>query len=184
VRGVFSGLAHSIKSVGIPERRAGRSIEAAKKLHDARLILERNPGSAADEFYELACTLRLLSEVADAPESDRKSDPSRVTADKAMIVLRRAAEAGYSDHDRLRTDHELDSLRSRIDFSALIVGPGLPSLRVLVMSTRSGSSDNNSERIAKPLKVGKMCAPGVLRSGSEAYWKCMFSIRDEKRAIP
>ena len=50
----------------------------------------------------------------------------RAHADQAMATLRRSVAAGYRDLLSLRTDPDLDPLRSRQDFRMLLLDAAFP----------------------------------------------------------
>jgi serine/threonine-protein kinase len=117
---VSTGLASSLRSLGIVERTVGRATEAATAFRKARAILERMPNPEPEDLYQLACVLALGSVGADESGSNRN-------ADEAWLALRKAVQAGYHDLDRIRTDHDLDPLRTRPDFRLLLQDVAMPS---------------------------------------------------------
>jgi hypothetical protein len=51
----------------------------------------------------------------------------RAEAEQAMQSLQNAIAAGFRDFKALRTDTDLDSLRSRLDFQLLILDLAFPA---------------------------------------------------------
>jgi hypothetical protein len=47
---------------------------------------------------------------------------AQADADQAMVWLTRAVAAGYKNHARMEEDSDLDPLRGRADFQALLTG--------------------------------------------------------------
>jgi hypothetical protein len=102
----------------------------------AESIAEREGVSQA-AAYNAACAFSLASLDASAPDAERGR-----RADRAMTYLQRIAAQGYfkpragglldlfSSKDtlnELRTDHDLDPLRSRPDFRKLLTDLELPA---------------------------------------------------------
>jgi hypothetical protein len=70
-------------------------------------------------LYNLACTESLISGLAIGSERD-------AYAVRAMATLRRAVAEGFRDLNTLRKDEDLDPLRSRPDFQALLLDLAFP----------------------------------------------------------
>ena len=51
---------------------------------------------------------------------------ARAAADRAMYRLREAVAAGFRDLAHMRTDTDLDPLRSRLDFQLLMMDLAMP----------------------------------------------------------
>jgi serine/threonine-protein kinase len=106
-------LAENYLWTGAVHQDLGRSAEALRALSKALELLERMaPGSG--NLYDLARTEARLSALLGGAER-------RPQADRAMAVLRQAVAKGYRSPDALRTDPNLDSLRSRADFQQLLL---------------------------------------------------------------
>ena len=70
----------------------------------------------ASNYCSLACCRAVLSQLL----RDANPSESNEQADRAMGCLRKAIDAGYNDLKLLKTDKDLDSLRNRDDFRALV----------------------------------------------------------------
>ena len=106
-------------NLSLVERSAGRAEDAVAVTRERLKVCAND----ADELYrgalEFAAAAPLYGQgKADlAPEERAGRDRC---ADLAMDALRQAAAKGFHDLDRLRKDHEMDLLRSREDYRALI----------------------------------------------------------------
>jgi serine/threonine protein kinase/tetratricopeptide (TPR) repeat protein len=130
-------LSISSMNVGRERKASGHPAEALKAWQDAGRLLETIPDPTQFDLYNLACAWGLASGIpAAASESTsssatvgppfEKSASSKDFASRAVDALRRAIAAGWSDAERVKTDHDLDALRSRKDFQALIHGLETP----------------------------------------------------------
>jgi serine/threonine-protein kinase len=119
-----SDLAWSYLQLGGLEREAGRAGEALASYRRAATVLEGLPRPQALDLYNLACSLSVSSALA---VEMRTASPGvgpvegRALADRAMTALRRAVAAGYKDFVKYREDPDLNPLRHRDDFRALIM---------------------------------------------------------------
>jgi hypothetical protein len=68
----------------------------------------------------------MLAGLAAKPGSGVTATEGRAEADRAMEWLRQAIAAGYRKLAYLRTDTDLESLRSRPDFQLLLMDLGFP----------------------------------------------------------
>jgi WD40 repeat protein/tRNA A-37 threonylcarbamoyl transferase component Bud32 len=107
-------------------RQSDRPVEAFASLQESLRVAEAIIDPGPGDVYNLACgysQLSLLSEHATppAPSSERAA-----LADRAMEALRRALAAGFSDFRLMDRDEDLDPLRSRADFKALMLDRGFP----------------------------------------------------------
>jgi tetratricopeptide (TPR) repeat protein len=66
----------------------------------------------ATEWHNFACVY--------ARASAQLADQKRAHADRALELLQKAVKAGYTDTARLKTDPDLDALRDRAEFKALV----------------------------------------------------------------
>lgn len=69
-------------------------------------------GWSAGQWYDFAC--------AYAVASTRAADKKQEYADRAMELLAKAVNFGYSDLDLIKSDADLQSLREREDFKQLL----------------------------------------------------------------
>jgi serine/threonine-protein kinase len=97
---------------------------------EAALDLARGAIDAANDTYGAAC---LLSRCASLAEKDtqlpevRRKELARSYSDQAVDLLRQAVGKGYRDAAHLKTDSDLDVLRSREDFQELLATAAPPS---------------------------------------------------------
>jgi serine/threonine protein kinase len=100
----------------ITQVRAGQVAEAVAEVAALmRTPVADAPGSPtwnAGQWYDLACFYSLAS--------GKSADRKREYADRAMELLRKAANAGYNDAGHMKQDSDLDPLRSREDFKLLL----------------------------------------------------------------
>jgi hypothetical protein len=88
--------------------------------------MERLPRPTPGNLYDLARYHALLSGVLDRPGSGSSAAEGRAAADRAMRRLREAVASGYGDLPHMRIDHDLDPLRSRLDFQLLMMDLAMP----------------------------------------------------------
>jgi serine/threonine-protein kinase len=116
-------LATSLAAIGSFQRQAGQAEEALRSLRRALELWEPLRLVQPGDFYNIACAHALCmaliggGRAALSPEerADRESHGER-----AMAALRRAVAAGAAAPAWLAQDHDLDPLRSREDFRALL----------------------------------------------------------------
>jgi eukaryotic-like serine/threonine-protein kinase len=108
-----SSLAFVLIASGRPSA-ATPVIEAAER--DLRSLTARAP----EATYDLACALSVLAGATPA-------GPTRAAAaDRAIVELGRAAEAGYRDVAHARIDPDLDAIRSHSKFPVLLRDLAVP----------------------------------------------------------
>jgi tetratricopeptide (TPR) repeat protein len=110
-----SCLAEALRHLGRAEAGSGQTSEAREHLERAIKIEERFAAIYPWGRHNLACSLAFLIPVSEP--SQRESVSLR-----AIDALRQALRDGFSDFGLLSTDPDLDALRSRDDFKALIAG--------------------------------------------------------------
>ena len=88
--------------------------------------MERLPRLTADNLYDLACYQALLSGVLQRPGSGSSAAEGQAAADRAMNRLRESVAAGFRDSAHMRNDTDLDPLRTRPDFQALMMDLAFP----------------------------------------------------------
>jgi hypothetical protein len=95
---------------------AGNHHEAVRLASAVEAKLPKDPGTLVDiaNCYAIASTAALL------PSRDRETHERYVA--KALESLKRAIEAGYGDKVNLETEPDLDALRDRAEFKALVNG--------------------------------------------------------------
>jgi hypothetical protein len=125
-RCLASRLGLCLGTLGTALRHSDRQVEALASLQESHGVLEAIIDPGPEDLYNLACSysqLSLLSEHATPPVL---SSERAALADRAMEALRRALVAGFSDFHLMDRDKDLDPLRSRADFKALMLDRGFP----------------------------------------------------------
>jgi hypothetical protein len=89
--------------------------------------MEHLPTLTTGYSYDLACYQALLAGAAANPGSGLTAAEGRAEANRAMSALRRAVAAGYRNLAHMQTDTDLDPLRSRPDFQALMMDLAMPT---------------------------------------------------------
>ena len=122
-----TNLADTVRRRGVLNRRRGRVAEAAADFRSSADLLGRLATPNAGDLYNLACSLALLSGVADRSGSGPSTVEDGGEADAAMVALRRAVNAGWRNASWARKDPDLDLIRSRPDFQLLILDLEFPA---------------------------------------------------------
>ena len=110
-------------SVGDIQRAEDRGAEAVRTYRQATELLDAVPRETGLDFFNLACFLALCARPANDPAlAPGELEPAerRRHADAAMAALRRAMIAGYRNALSLKLCDELDALRERDDFKAMM----------------------------------------------------------------
>jgi hypothetical protein len=105
-------------------QKAGRSTEAVATARLRRELWPENP----TELYNVACELALSVPASTPAGGNREPAPAatdldtarRQIADEAMETLRRSVLAGFLDASWMNQDPDLEILRARPDFRALV----------------------------------------------------------------
>jgi tetratricopeptide (TPR) repeat protein len=121
------GLAHAWARVGRSRQAGEHGAEAALAFREAVTIIEQLPQKTSDNLYDLACYLALLSKALDRPDTGSPAPAGRDSADRAICRLRDAVDAGSRNLAHMRTDTDLDPLRSRPDFQLLMMDLAMPA---------------------------------------------------------
>jgi serine/threonine-protein kinase len=110
-----SALSNALRSLGRAEASAGNTALALRTYERSAEV----DGSLADRYpgcrYNQACSLALMASLA---EPDRRE----ALAAQAIEALRQAFAAGYVNFENMRIDPDLDPLRPRPEFQALLGG--------------------------------------------------------------
>jgi tetratricopeptide (TPR) repeat protein len=106
-------LANAFRGVGRAEAAAGHPAAARDAFERASTIDRALADTYLVTRYNLACSLALMIPVS---EPDRRD----ALALQAIEALRSAISAGYVNFGSLKGDSDLDALRSRADFQALL----------------------------------------------------------------
>jgi serine/threonine-protein kinase len=121
-----SDLALSLESIGGIQLKAGRTAEGVASVRRAIAIWKRLPSPTPYDLYNWAATHALLAAVAAERGSGMTAAEGRAHAERAMESLRLAVAAGYRKLEIIRTDRDLDPLRSRRDFQDLMMDLEFP----------------------------------------------------------
>ena len=134
--------------------RRGLNNEAIAAIREAQEWIERLPRQGGEKLFVLACARARCSEWLShqgiRSQTTEERNAGVHEADLAMYALRQAVAAGFLELDRLDQAHELDRLRSRPDFKAL------------VSTLRSTASQGTSADVSK-VKLG----PSNARPGEQ-----------------
>ena len=120
-------LARSINRRGITLQKCGRAAEAVSAFREAIGLLEGQGSPTSGTIYDLACSQSLLYGVASDPGSGLTAADGQAEADEAMKSLRAAVAAGWKDRAHMRADSDLDPLRNRLEFRALMMDLAFPT---------------------------------------------------------
>jgi len=114
-------LANGYCYLGQVLRQAGQDPEATDVSQKALALFERIDREGLAKPYDLACIRSLSSDLVRSTGKDpAAAERSRRLADQAMEALRQSVDGGYRDLAWIEIDADLDPLRSRGDFKALI----------------------------------------------------------------
>jgi serine/threonine-protein kinase len=112
-------------SLGKAHLKAGSLREALATLRKAVALLENSDDDVA--LYNMACTLALASTIAIPADRPSTVDHRRRDADRAVATIRREIELGFKNTNVLKNDPDLESLRKRPDFQALLMDLTFPA---------------------------------------------------------
>jgi tetratricopeptide (TPR) repeat protein len=104
----------------------GETTRAVEEWRRAISLVEGFTARSGDELYDLACCHAALSRVAKPNGLSQPVVQGPAEGDMVIGLLRQAAAAGYHDLVCLRTDRDLDSLRSRPTFQLLLMDLAFP----------------------------------------------------------
>jgi hypothetical protein len=80
----------------------------------------------AHDCYNLACLHAQLASLEAMPGSREEAAEGRAAAERAMQWLHRAVARGWRNVPVMERDHDLDPLRSRLDFQLLMMDLKFP----------------------------------------------------------
>ena len=120
-------LADLMTSRGIILQKSGEASPAAAAFRESIRLLEGLAHPNSGDIYNLACSRSLLSGLAQTAGSGISPSEALTEADKAMKTLRRAIAMGWSNLAEMNMDRDLDPLRARSDFQALVSELGFPA---------------------------------------------------------
>jgi tetratricopeptide (TPR) repeat protein len=108
-------------------RKVGRRTEALDLLDEAQKLLESLPRTWPTYYYHLACCLALRIPPTTASRTSREVEESRRYGDQAMTSLRRSVAGGFKTFEIYRSTPDLEPLRDREDFQALLMDLAFPT---------------------------------------------------------
>ena len=120
-------LAYVLTAEGRVEEKLGRRAEAEGSLREAIATNQAIPPLARSTTndYSLACEHTLLAGLL-AGSGPAAAGEARAEGDRAMEVLRRSVADGYRNLALMRSDTDLDALRPRPEFQALLMDLAFP----------------------------------------------------------
>ncbi len=113
-----SNVTASYRQIGWLQRRSKRWTEAAATYREAIRHCARSGGNGAGDHFQLACLRALLAESVrggGGPAAEAKGQE-----DRAITELRKAVAGGFRNRQRLTETADLEHLRKRADFQALV----------------------------------------------------------------
>jgi tetratricopeptide (TPR) repeat protein len=122
-------LAKSHNNLGRLQAQAGEPTEALQSFQHAVDLFESLHELDPQDSYNLACTVALSIPMIGVKKESQgtsqelsKGDQLRrqLYGDRAIEALRRAAKGGFLNPQTFQENSDLDSLRARADFQALI----------------------------------------------------------------
>jgi tetratricopeptide (TPR) repeat protein len=120
-------LATALASVGrLRQTDDNARAQAADAFRQAVKTLEGVPRPTSFNLYDLACYHALLSGVLNRPNTGFSENERRASIDRAMRALRDAVAAGFRNVAHMRTDADLNSLRTSPDFQLLMLDLTFP----------------------------------------------------------
>ncbi len=121
-----SEMAATFRRRGIAMQKCGRPADAASDFRQAITLYQGLTKPTPGDYYNIACYQSLLSGVAAEAGSGPSAADGQATASEAITTLHRAVAAGWRDAAWMRSDPDLDPIRSRPDFQALFLDVAFP----------------------------------------------------------
>jgi hypothetical protein len=122
-----NGLAGALTGLGRARYRAGEAARAVDPLRRAVALREAIPNLSRDALLDLVRGQALMAALAVDSRSGLSRADGLAHAERAMTGLREAIGKADRKLDILRTDTDLDSLRSRLDFRILMMDLAMPA---------------------------------------------------------
>jgi hypothetical protein len=113
-------LARVLIEINKPEPDLGGWDRIIATLRNGIALVEKMPARPLS-LYERARGHALLSAVLARTVSHRTPTEAREEAELSIYLLRQAVESGYHDLVSIKTEDDLESLRSRGDFQTLLM---------------------------------------------------------------
>jgi hypothetical protein len=120
-------LAFAHAACGRLARELGRFLDAASSHRRAIAIEERLPAASPSDYFNLASYRAALAGKASHDGSGVAATEGESEAARAMQGLRQAIAVGYNNLGEVRSEINLDSLRSRPDFRILLLDAVKPA---------------------------------------------------------
>jgi serine/threonine-protein kinase len=121
-----AALAAAFRARGLAMEKLGRPATAASDYRQSITVTREIRSPIPMDDYNLACCQSLLSRALAKAGSPTAAADSRAAADQAIISLQKAIAAGWQDVVLLRTDTDLEPIRSRPDFRPILLNTGFP----------------------------------------------------------
>ncbi len=119
-------LAESVVRVGAFRQTDGHLAAAVEAYRKALAMWEKIPAPTDLDHYNAACAHARLAGIAALAGSGFSAKEGATEGDRAMSCLRKAVEGGFRDLAVMRTDSDLDPLRTRLDFQLLMMDVAMP----------------------------------------------------------
>jgi serine/threonine protein kinase len=100
--------------------RLGRNAESAALARQTAELWERQKKADALSLYGAVCARALAAAALGADKSPEGVKQADIEADRAMALLKKAVTAGWNDAAHMAKDTDLDALRNRADFIAMM----------------------------------------------------------------
>ena len=130
------------KGLGATQQAAGQPAEAVASWRRAVATDEHVRASLGEALYYLAGCHARLGGIAGAAGSGLPASEGPAELDRAMALLRRAAENGYGNVSEMRRDPDLDPLRGRPDFQAMMADLAFPAQPFAIDGEPGGGTGN------------------------------------------
>jgi serine/threonine protein kinase len=101
--------------------KVGRLAEAGALARESAELFEKQHRAQPRDLYAVACFRAIVAAAIRASDKSPEGEKQAVAeADRAMAWLKKAVDAGFINHDHMTKDTDLDVLRDRADFKALM----------------------------------------------------------------
>jgi tetratricopeptide (TPR) repeat protein len=123
---VASQLGISLGYLGNALSDEHRLAEAREAIRESCRVLKAIRQPTSVDLYNLACSYANLTTLAEPGSAPPDTAERETMADRAMEALRRSIATGMTDFSIIERDHDLDPLRGRPDFRALLLDRAFP----------------------------------------------------------
>ncbi len=168
-------LAWALEELIKCQRDAGRGAEAARTGRELGQSLDFD--DTPQWMFDAALWHARLARWADEWKQsggDREQDEAHREADRAVETLRRAVDSGFADLETIRGGNDLDPLRGRADFQALVAGLDerlkAPRREAPAAATSVGTSATASASRAERVFRARVDRAAVLRAAGLIHW--------------